>query len=340
MRLINKVKSLSNLQIIRGVASTSVVYFHIGNSPQFGAFGVDVFFVLSGFVIAMLVNNGQSPADFLIARLSRIIPLYWFMTIGLFLAALIAPSILNSATANLEQLCKSLFFVPFFRTNGDMYPLLGVGWTLNYEMLFYGSVFFSIFFCRRNWIQVTTLLFVGMYLLGGYVIEHKLINSFFGSCLIFEFLFGIYAFKIFDSQKLQGLPRSVFIVTGTLAYILMAVIESNGVIDNRLLLFGVPALLLILAAVELERKYIGTTGKVRLILASIGDASYATYLSHYFVVATFKRVLYLKLNWIDPNSVLGMLLATITALVIGQVIYKYLDKPMHRFFRKKFSKVV
>lgn len=333
-------KNIYNLQIIRGIASTSVVYFHIGNTLKFGAFGVDIFFVLSGFVIAMLVSKGQSPADFLLARLCRIVPLYWLMTIALFLAASIFPSILNSATANLEQLFKSLFFIPFFRPNGDMYPLLGVGWTLNYEILFYGSVFFSILFCRKNWIQLTTLTLIGAYLLFGHCYQSKLINSFFGNSLIFEFLFGICAFKIFDSHILQKFPQYFFLVIGISAYILMAVIESNGVVKSRLLLLGVPAAFLIMAAVELERKYTTPLGKIRSILASIGDASYATYLSHYFVVAAFERVIHLKLNWINPNSVFGMLLAIIAALVVGQVIYKYFDKPMHKFFRQKFNKVV
>lgn len=333
-------KNIHNLQIIRGVASTSVVYFHVGSTSNFGAFGVDVFFVLSGFVIAMLVNNGQSPANFLLARLCRIVPLYWLMTIGLFLAASIAPTILNSATANLEQLYKSLFFIPFFRANGDMYPLLGVGWTLNYEMMFYGCVFCTIYFFRNNWIKVTTLIFLGGYLFLGYAFEHKLINSFFGSCLIFEFLFGIYAFKVFDSQKLQALPQSFLIFIGACAYVLMAVTESSGIMNNRLALFGIPAVFLIIAAVELERKQIRPIGKIRSILTSIGDASYATYLSHYFVVAAFDRTLHQKLGWVDPNSILGMLLVIITALLVGQFIYKYFDNPIHKFLKLKLTRVV
>jgi exopolysaccharide production protein ExoZ len=333
-------QKINNLQIVRGIASTSVVYFHVGNSPNFGAFGVDIFFVLSGFVIAMLVGRGESPVNFAVARLCRIAPLYWLLTIGLFVAASIVPSILNSATANLEQLTKSLFFIPFFRWNGDMYPLLGVGWTLNYEMLFYGCVFCSIIFYRTNWILATTLIFLFIYLLLGYSIENRLTNSFFGNNSIFEFLFGIYVFKVYESQKVRRLSYQFFLVIGIFAYVFMAIIESIDAISYRLVLLGIPSALLILSAVELERSSAAGMGKVRLMLASIGDASYATYLSHYFVVAVFERVLHLKLGWIDPNSTLGMLTVIASALLIGQSIYKYIDNPMYKFFKLRFTRTV
>ena len=72
--------NLRTLQILRAMAATSVVYSHIGVNPDFGQFGVDIFFVISGFVMTLIVENGQKPATFLLKRVLRILPLYWILT--------------------------------------------------------------------------------------------------------------------------------------------------------------------------------------------------------------------------------------------------------------------
>jgi peptidoglycan/LPS O-acetylase OafA/YrhL len=185
-------QKLSNLQIARAVASTSVVYFHIRRSPVFGSFGVDIFFVLSGFVIAMVVERGESAATFAANRISRIVPLYWLLTLGVFAVGSFSPSMLHSTTANAEQLVKSITFIPFFRANGDLYPLLGVGWSLNYEMFFYGCVLVAIVSQRRRWMLITTVLMMAAYLGLGILLDNRVTNEFFGTVRLAEFLFGCF----------------------------------------------------------------------------------------------------------------------------------------------------
>lgn len=329
--------TLVNLQILRGIAAASVVYYHIGAAPNFGSFGVDIFFVLSGFVMAMIVEKGPSPGQFLTARLCRILPLYWLLTVVLFLAARAAPWLLNSASADAGALVKSLLFIPFFRPNGDLYPLLGVGWTLNYEMFFYGCIFVSLLVFRRRWLPVTGALLIACHVVLGHLFPGRVANAFFGSSLLWEFLFGFFAFAMFRSGRLGRLPRVAGWILGVTAYGLMAWFESRGLAGAKALLYGVPATVVVLVALSMEGAGGEHVGPFRRILASVGDASYATYLSHYFLVVAVERVLYARLGLFDPRTPLGILVVIGMALAAGQLLYLAVDRPLHAYFKRKFT---
>ena len=103
---------LVNLHLLRAIAALAVVYFHCTseaglNLPvNIGSHGVDVFFVISGFIIAYI--GARSPDRFLIRRVIRIVPFYWTATLALFGAAVLAPHILRSTRADYVQLCLRL----------------------------------------------------------------------------------------------------------------------------------------------------------------------------------------------------------------------------------------
>jgi len=197
---------LKSLQILRAVAAISVVYFHIGSGPYapiptpiptFGSFGVDIFFVISGFVMAMVVAKGHSARSFAISRLTRIVPLYWILTTCLLLLAAVKPDLLSSTTANLLNYLKSLCFIPYFKENGSLTPMLAVGWTLNYEMFFYLCVWISLIFVRRFYVQATISLIILCYFLASMATQNSVVSSFFGNTQIFEFLFGMLLYKVY-----------------------------------------------------------------------------------------------------------------------------------------------
>jgi exopolysaccharide production protein ExoZ len=327
-------QKLSNLQIARAVASTTVVYLHAA-APTFGWFGVDIFFVLSGFVISMVVERGESPGTFAANRISRIIPLYWLLTFALFVVGSLDASTLRSATANGEQLVKSLLFIPFFRDNGDLYPLLGVGWSLNYEKFFYGCVLIAILCQRRNWMLITTGCIVGAYLVLGILVDNRVANMFFGSTTWVEFLFGILSFRIARTDYLRRFPGTAAAVAAVSAYVWMAIAEANGIVTPRAVVFGIPSIVLVLGAVRTEEMGGRIFGRMRPYLVKLGDASYATYLSHYYVVGGFERILYPRLGLIDPDSFLGISIMIVAALAIGQLLYWGVDQPLHGLCKRK-----
>ena len=127
------------IQFLRFLAASLVVLTHTlgeyDDLRSFGGFGVDVFFVISGFVIYLITDSGHK--NFFVKRLIRIVPIYWLFTIGISIIALLEPQLLRSASFDVTQIIASLFFIPYWTENAGFAPILTLGWTLNFEMLFY-----------------------------------------------------------------------------------------------------------------------------------------------------------------------------------------------------------
>ena len=130
-----------SIQALRGLAALFVVFQHI-RFLNFGAFGVDIFFCISGFMI--MFTTEKSTKYFFRKRLIRILPLYYLMTLVTYLSLLLFPSMFQQTRHNLSHLVKSLLFVPFDIGGGIIQPLVRIGWTINCEMLFY-LLFFIAF---------------------------------------------------------------------------------------------------------------------------------------------------------------------------------------------------
>jgi peptidoglycan/LPS O-acetylase OafA/YrhL len=129
--LLNKIEVI---QVLRFLAAFSVMMVHLP-VIGFGIWGVDIFFVISGFIMMYVTENNQK--NFLVKRIIRIVPLYWILTLGVFSIAIFYPDLLNNTTANFEHLIKSLFFIPFDKNGSGHFPILFLGWTLNFEVIFY-----------------------------------------------------------------------------------------------------------------------------------------------------------------------------------------------------------
>src|ERR1700693_433446 len=111
-------RPLRVLQIVRAIAATSVVYYHIGRDPRWGTFGVDIFFVLSGFVIAVIAAADRGAAAFFSDRITRITPLYWILTTAMLLLAVVAPHVFTTTTADGLDYLRSILFVPYYKSSG------------------------------------------------------------------------------------------------------------------------------------------------------------------------------------------------------------------------------
>ena len=130
----NRNHKFESIQALRGFACILVVLCHTSYT-NFGAFGVDFFLVISGFIT--MYATEKSTEKFLCKRIIKIVPLYWFMTLVTGVAICLFPGLFNSSEVNLIYLLKSFFFIPFENSLGNRNPVLQIGWFLNYEMLFY-----------------------------------------------------------------------------------------------------------------------------------------------------------------------------------------------------------
>ena len=143
---------IRNLQALRIYAAIPVILYHtnfrLPGVRQIGVFGVHMFFLLSGYIMASICDTDSTA--FVRRRLIRIIPLYWTLTLALYSVAWKFPHLMNATRALPSELLKSLFFIPFQKSNGLYQPILFVGWTVNYEMFFYIMLSLGVLINRRR----------------------------------------------------------------------------------------------------------------------------------------------------------------------------------------------
>lgn len=162
------------VQYLRAIAALSVFYYHFTATLvsremmtpvtiyEIGAAGVDLFFVISGFIMAKIAfENPVEPLSFMRRRLARIVPLYWVATALVFAIALAAPQLAGNVKPDWLHLAHSLLFLPY-GSNGDITaPILVVGWTLNFEMFFYVLVAIGAgLFADKKLIGVSVFIFL------------------------------------------------------------------------------------------------------------------------------------------------------------------------------------
>jgi len=117
----------------------------------------------------------------------------------------------------------------------------------------------------------------------------------------------------------------------------MCYAESSKLSINRIIIYGIPSILLIYSMLNLENLFTNANRKIVSFLTNIGDESYATYLSHFYVVEGVRRILYLKFNLLNPYSIFGATLIVILALIVGHFLYVFIDKPISTYCKRKFS---
>src|SRR3954447_13018034 len=251
------------IQILRFFAALAVVAFHaLGLAPKgyevsesalslalsYGGRGVDLFFVISGFIIFYTAQNpALTPAAFLRRRIERIVPLYFFVIFAFTLLALILPAIFATpGWYTPRHILKSLAFISF--TDGEP-PVIAVGWSLEYEMYFYLAVALLIALTREVWRNIvvifSVLAIVGQLpgvsaALGNY--------AFFTDPMILEFVLGVIAGHLFVHRRI-GWP--MLMATGCA---LTAVLVGDPF--NRAIVAGIPAACVVAAAAFVSRKRI------------------------------------------------------------------------------------
>lgn len=333
---------INGLQILRAVAALMVVLTHVQGQlervggpsypwTQLGIHGVDLFFVISGFIIWTTGRGSHiTPHGFVVRRITRIVPLYWAMTTLIVLVALLAPGLLSSTRLDLLHVLASYFFIPVTHPLVPVaWPVLIPGWSLNYEMFFY-VLFFAGLFLRS---RAATLLFVTSALLIAVALGHVLdpqnaTVAFYTNPIILEFVLGMVAGALYtDAGKLPLALAFVALITG----VAIAVAGPFFEWTPRLLFAGLPAAGLVLAAAVFKQN--GRDFQPGPIV-TLGDASYSIYLSHVIVLPVVTKVwLLAKLDIDVVTGLLFVVLQLTTALAAGVALYRYFELPSLRWIR-------
>ena len=296
--------------------------------PGFGRGGVDVFFVISGFIMVH-VNKGRerSPGRFMMQRIARIAPFYWTMTLIVFAVAAANPALVSSTTASTSDLARSLLFVPFVKGNGLIEPTLFVGWTLNYEMFFYAA--FAVGLLLRNersGVVLTGLILAGFILLGRTAAPDAIALQFYGSPVSLEFLAGMILGVILGGPPPQPLCRTnpAWLLMAATAALCCRIVDPLVFTAPGWILCGVPAVVLVLCALRLER---GGWVVRHPVAVTLGNASFAIYLTHPFAI----RVVH-KIAAFVPSapyfSAVTIVSSFLTTIAVGIATYRWLERPL------------
>ncbi|HUR90643.1 MAG TPA: acyltransferase [Ramlibacter sp.] len=338
-------QTFTGLQILRFVAAMLVAVMHITQAISIhitgqgehvywgtGAVGVDIFFIISGFV--MMISTAKVPfqgphrADnawiFIKRRILRIVPLYWFYT--LLKAALIiaVPALAVKSVIEPWHLGASLAFVPVTAPWGLIQPVLPVGWTLNFEMLFY-VVFAAAIALGAPRVRHCLLVFLCVFVAARFF-PASVPLGFYAQSIIFEFIIGV-AFAQAVLRWGVGPAGAGAVLMAAGAIFTFGLGWDPG--SDRLFPWGVGSAAIVLGMIWLERLVDGK--RWAKPLAFLGDASYSIYLSHTFVVPA--TVIALKKIGVH-DTLFVFTLASLAVMAAGSLSYIWIEKPLIAVFKR------
>jgi exopolysaccharide production protein ExoZ len=280
---------IAAVQILRAVAALAVVIAHLKPLHElvpwsrYGACGVDIFFVISGFIIVYASRDlFATPGGwrrFLCRRLCRVVPLYWLL-ITLHAALVLVPA---GHPPPLTRILHSYFFLPF---DGD-YPIGDVGWTLDYEMLFYATFAAAIWLRPERAVLSIAVLFGGTAMLNRLHPGLPQLLHFWTDPIVCEFVFGAGIGLLY----LRGfrLPPAASLALSAAGVAALLVQAKLGWFDvenmPRPLEWGIPALMLVTGG-ALSHRPLQSSGMTRFGVR-LGDASYCIYLIHPLIMSLF-----------------------------------------------------
>jgi exopolysaccharide production protein ExoZ len=343
-------ESLLSLQVLRALAALGVTLDHIVGYeftrqyglpdalPRFsiGAAGVDLFFVISGFVMVYsserFYRRPRAPQEFFLRRLARIVPLYWTTTSIILVYLLIQYRDLARANFTLESVAASYLFIPWPQIDGYMAPVHGVGWTLNYEMFFYACFCFALLFSRRTGVvllSVALLAFVGVNRLW----PMPLPVGYWAAPVILEFVFGmLIALGLRAGLRAPSPLAAGIVVLGILA---LAATHHWGMGNlSRVVAWGVPCAAIVgaLALAESTAK----PGPVWRTLSLLGDASYSLYLLHPLAITLPRR---LFPHFVNPATSPWLYAALLVAMAVTAAVFCHLlfERPITRLLQRRIA---
>src|SRR5688572_15744145 len=151
-----------------------------------------------------------------------VVALYWLCTIALFVLALAVPQLMGATRGDASELVKSLLFFPFVKSNGNVHPLLYLGWTLNYEMLFYGLFALALVVAPRRAHAVAVGVLLALFALGQLIDFDNVALKFWTAPIVLDFVYGIAAYHVWRSGALARLPVLAAVLLAIGAWLLMA----------------------------------------------------------------------------------------------------------------------
>lgn len=314
---------LYSIQYLRAVASLSVVVFHLtdryGGSPLVGSSGVDIFFVISGFIMWITTADRKvTPTQFAKKRIVRIVPNYWIATTVTALLILVKPNFMYGHDLDISRFVGSLFFFPTL-SEGKILPVVLQGWTLVFEMIFYALFMVALFVKQQYRIALLASSLIAMAI--GHMVATEPHVAAITNPILLEFLAGVLLAISWKSLALAPSAALALVFAGATGLALSEYLKPDL---HAVLKFGIPAGLLVAGAVFYEKAR--RLADVQ-ILRFLGDASYSIYIWHVAAATVLQGVL-LRLHL--PLTV-QIVLEGLGTVLVTCMIYISVERPVTQF---------
>lgn len=336
---------LYSIQLLRGFV-VSLVFGHHFMSPfynfkptnwlgdifsNYGGFGVDIFFVISGFIMAyILYGRNYSAKVFMLNRVIRIIPTYWFWTMVLLILTLgLGVDTLFVQDANLSTIVKSLLFITHEHPSSLLgaYPVLTVGWTLNIEMFFYATIALLLLFKRST--DITLVILIVLFIVVPtlwHVLDLNFYKKVIGNIRLYEFSTGMFLAFIWNFYK-AFLNDKIFIYFIMLSFIILFFLPIP--LNYK---WVINASLLVYLALLLEDS-LPMNAVIVKILSFLGKISFSLYLIHGIVI----RTLYYLFGEIESSIECATLfiVAMLISLLLALGSFEFMERRLSILLKKK-----
>jgi peptidoglycan/LPS O-acetylase OafA/YrhL len=337
---------IRELDALRGIAAICVVLYHYSiTAPlkwinfNWGCMGVDLFFIISGFVIFMSIQKCPTWVDFALNRFSRLFPVYWACASISFLALLLTSYYLQMPFQFVSPLKTYLVNLTMLQYYFKIQDIDGSYWTLIVELCFYGFILLLLLTKKMKQIELFSSIYLLLVILNctfydyiqhNYVL-HKvrilmpLINFF---PLFFS---GILFYKI----KFENSSWHRVIIIGT-CFIVQLYIFDKCYFNKGVIGFKEYAIVLSLTYLLFIAYYKNALHLIaNKVLIKLGEISYSLYLIHQLIGT--KIILPFFLFYLHMSSFLSLTAGLIIIVGLAAIINAYIEKPSLNFFRNKFS---
>jgi exopolysaccharide production protein ExoZ len=343
-------KIINSIQFLRGIAALAVVVHHtggyvkryfeptvlLGDYFSIGFGGVDLFFVISGFIIHFTsekyLNNPSKLGEYLQKRFVRVFPIHWFILTSLFFAGWLLTSVFHKNILSIGYPHTLNAYIQTYTLFPLHFAINPVTWTLSYELFFY-LIFALLIISKRLWIIPAGILVVSAY----HVYQNYLVNGgeaeltyfkFIFSGYNFEFAMGFLIYQFYHKLPLNNILSVILLIIGLSIFVGFGYEVSDFDNYKRLLIFGFPSALIVLAMLNLEKNQAILIPKFWILL---GDASYSLYLIHFPILLLMNKLpQILGYSFTVNQEVIYSYFIILTIIVSSIIVHKYIEKPLSK----------
>ncbi|PAC04130.1 acyltransferase family protein [Escherichia coli] len=341
-----------SIHYLRGLAALFVVCFHfrgyINNTYiqnnlgdllfSKGSIGVDIFFIISGFIISLATEKDNGVKSFALKRIFRIYPVYLFFIITMIIMIPSMPAI---------DIIKSMLFVnlnysleaPYFG-----YSVIFVGWSLTYEVLFYFYFLISIVIGRKYRVIVCSFLILSSFAACNYYIYGTIVFDIkkpmmdmdaagllklLSSPMFIEFIIGMVFYEI--HKKIKSINQSQTVISLSIIAIILSFASLYNIqrLDHGPTSMGAIAAVIIFTLIVINNAI-----KYNKLFIYLGDISYSLYLSH-AVIITFIKINHSEISAIfHTTGISFFMIVVLLSIIMATITHKIIEVPSVRWCRK------